>query len=76
VNLIDALKSEPQRSCSYQNLKDGLKDEEKEALEFALRNPAKAIREIHDILAQAGYSIGRETLARHRNGTCTTCPSA
>jgi hypothetical protein len=76
LTLVDALKSEPQRSCTYKALLQKLSDEEKEALQFALRNPAKSVREIHDILGNAGHIIGRETLTVHRKGTCATCASA
>lgn len=76
MNLVEALENEPERSCTYKELKNRLTDEENQALDFALRNPTKAIREIHDILGKAGYSIGRETLSKHRKGICAICASA
>jgi NADP-dependent 3-hydroxy acid dehydrogenase YdfG len=76
MNLIDALKAEPQRGCTYKQLLETLAVEEAEALAFAIRNPAKSITQIHNILSNAGHIIGRDTLSKHRQAKCATCTTA
>jgi len=50
-----------------------LTPEENEALTFAIRNPAKAVRDIVEALALAGFPCSRDTITKHRKGNCLEC---
>lgn len=63
-----------QRGCNFKEKRlQLLTPEQNEALTFAIRNPAKSVRDIVDALADAGFPSSRDTITKHRKGNCLEC---
>lgn len=73
--LIDALRSDRLiRKCAFAEKRAAmLTPEQNEALTFAIRNTAKPIRQIVDILRNFGMPISKDTITIHRKGNCPIC---
>jgi hypothetical protein len=73
--LVDALLTDRLvRDCSFKKKRtEMLTPEQDEALSFAIRNTAKSVRDIVDILRNVGMPISRDTITIHRKGNCPIC---
>lgn len=73
--LIEALRRERlNRECNFKAKREEmLTAEQDEALSFAIRNTAKPVREIVDILRNFGMPISKDTITIHRKGNCPIC---
>ena len=74
VNLSELLLKTSERACGFKQRREQLlTPEENAALTFAIRNPAKAVRDIVEALALAGFPCSRDTITKHRKGNCLEC---
>lgn len=62
------------RGCNFQRQREQLlTPEQNEALTFAIRNPAKPVRDIVYALQSANFPSSRDTITKHRKGLCLEC---
>lgn len=72
--LTEMLLTTHTRECNFKQQRTQLlTDEQNAALDIALRNPAKSIRDIVDALQSAGFATSRDTIGKHRKGQCLQC---
>lgn len=69
ANRLARLDESQNQPCPVTKLLDSLDAETSEVLSRVLNGKAST-REIHSELTTAGYKIGRDTIAAHRNGWC------
>lgn len=72
--LIEMLLTTHTRGCNFKAQREELLTaEQNEALTFAIRNPAKSVRDIVTALQGVGFATSRDTITKHRKGLCLEC---
>ena len=75
AGLLDDAFAPKRQRCSFGKLLDDAPEKVRNALNALMANRDISTRKIHMILKKSGASIGRDTIADHKNERCTCFPS-